>query len=392
MASESYDVAIVGGGINGCVAAKFLAEDHDVVVLEKDQIATATTAKASGLISVAHDYIDHLEAAKYAADFFEEYDGTGNFEYTQRANVRLVSPETEATARAEAERIGEYFETNYIDSTSEIAERYPDVFELDPFVGAVEIKQGGWVDPYTLTMTFKEDAENAGADFQTGVEVTDVTTDDGTVTGIETDVGPYAADTVVVAMGWPTKEFVSQWADLPIRPFRYQWVNLEVERDFPEHFPVAWDRQSQLYWRPEHNGDLHVGGGTYFVDDPGSIRKTTTEGFRRHVATAIPQRVTDVEDARISSGDTCHVGDTATPDALPIHDSPADCPDGLVVSTGMHGFGIMGSPVTGAAVRSLVTGEDAPFSLSEYALERFGEGSHDWSTPFINDSPDEIGT
>ncbi|MGM0718052.1 MAG: FAD-dependent oxidoreductase, partial [Halobacteriota archaeon] len=75
--STKYDVVIVGGGINGCVAAKFLAEDHDVLVLERDQIAGATTAKASGLISVAHDYIDHLEA-KYAADFFDEYDGTGD--------------------------------------------------------------------------------------------------------------------------------------------------------------------------------------------------------------------------------------------------------------------------------------------------------------------------
>ena len=79
MPSESYDVAIIGAGINGCVAAKYLADDHDVIVLEKDQIAGATTAKASGLISVAHDYIDHLEAAKYAADFFDEYDGTGDW-------------------------------------------------------------------------------------------------------------------------------------------------------------------------------------------------------------------------------------------------------------------------------------------------------------------------
>ena len=392
MTSNSYDVAIIGAGINGCVAAKFLAEDHDVLVLEKDQVASATTAKASGLISVAHDYIDHLEAATYAADFFENYDGTGDFEFTQRSNVRLIPTGTEDLARSEAARIEEHFEMEYLTSRHEIEDRYPGVFELDAFVGAIEIEQGGWVDPYTLTMTYKQDAEDAGADFETGVEVTGVTTTDGAVTGVETDAGSYAADTVVVAMGWHTKEFVSRWVNLPIRPFRYQWVTLEVEREFPDYFPVAWDIRSGLYWRPEHNGDLHVGGGTYFVDEPGSIRTRTTEEFRRHVAVSIPDRVSDVGDARISSEDTCHIGDTATPDQRPIHDEPDNCPDGLVISTGMHGFGIMGAPVTGAAVRSLVTGEDAPFPMSKYALDRFDDGPQDWSEALSNEIPDEIGT
>jgi glycine/D-amino acid oxidase-like deaminating enzyme len=392
MAKDSYDVAVVGAGINGCVAAKYLADDHDVVVLERDQIAAATTAKASGLISVAHDYVDHLKAARYAADFFDEYDGTGNFEYTKRPNVRLVPPGTEERARAEADRMAEHFDVTYLETDEEIEERYPDVFDLDSFVGAVEIERGGWVDPYTLTMTYKEDAEDSGADFETGVEVTGVATEDGSVTGVETDSGSYDAETVVVAMGWHTKAFVSDFVDLPVRPFRYQWVNLDVERDFPDYFPVAWDSRSQLYWRPEHNGDLHVGGGTYYVDDPGSVRTTTTESFRHHVAMTISDQVRDVGEARISSEDTCHVGDTATPDERPIHDAPDACPDGLVVSTGMHGFGIMGSPVTGAAVRSLVTGEDAPFPMSNYALDRFDDGPHDWNWTFINESPDDIGT
>ncbi|WP_411966121.1 NAD(P)/FAD-dependent oxidoreductase [Haloferax sp. YSMS24] len=391
MGSESYDVIIVGGGINGCVAAKFLAEDHDVLVLEKDQLAAATTAKASGLISVAHDYIDHLEAAKYAADFFDEYDGTKEFEFTQRKNLRLIPSGTEELAQSEAAKIEEHFEMEYIDSTSEIEERYPGALELDRFVGAIEVEQGGWVDPYTLTMTYKEDAEDAGAEFETGVEVTGVSTEDGAVTGVETDEGSFAADTVVVAMGWHTKEFVSEWVDLPIRPFRYQWVNLEVQRDFPDYFPVCWDIRSGLYWRPEHNGDLHVGGGTYYVDEPGTVRTSPTESFRRHVAMTIPEQVKDVADARISSGDTCHIGDTATPDERPIHDAPDDCPDGLVISTGMHGFGIMGSPVTGAAVRALVTGEDAPFPMSKYTLDRFDDGPQDWTWTFINESPDDIG-
>lgn len=290
-----YDVIVIGGGESGCTSAYRLAPDHDVAVVDKGQSA----GEASGL------------------------------------------------ARSEADRIQGFFEMEYIDDTAVLADRYPGVFELDRFVGAIEVEQGGWVDPYTLTMTYKDDAEAAGAEFETGVEVTGVSTEDGAVTGVITTEGHYAADHVVVAMAWSTKEFVPEWVDLPVRPFRYQWVTLEVDRDFPDYVPVGWDIDSGLYWRPEHNDDLHVGGGTYFVDDPGSVRTTTTEGFRHHVAVHIGERVQDV---------------------------------------------VMGSPVTGAAVRSLVTGESAPFPMDNYTLERFEDWPHGWDWTFVNESPDDIGT
>ena len=391
MTSEGYDVAIVGGGINGCVAAKFLADDHDVVVVERDQIAGGTTAKASGLISVVHDYIGHLGAARYALDFFDDYDGTGEFEFTRRPNVSLVAPENEARARAEAERMADDFDVAYLETTDAVEERFPGVFELDPFVGAVVVEEGGWVDPYTLTMTYRADAEASGATFETGVEVTGIATEDGAVTGVETGDGTFEADDVVVAAGWRTRDLVSEFVDLPIRPFRYQTLNLEVEREFDESFPVAWDARTGLYWRPEHNGDLHVGGGTYFVPDEGNVRNTVTESFRDLVAEEIPTLVGDLGSARIVGGDTCPIGDTATPDELPIHDAPAECPEGLAVSTGMHGFGIMGSPATGAAVRAVVTGEGAPFSMSEFSLERFDDRSRSFGSTYIEESPAAIG-
>ena len=385
MAHDRYDVAIVGGGINGCVAAKFLAADHDVVVLDKGQVAGGATGKASGLISIVPDYIEHPGAARYAIDFFDAYDGTGDFEYTRRSSLKLVRADEVDRSRADAERMAENFDVEYLDSADAVEERFPGVFTLDQYVGAVDVKEGGWVDPYTLTMTYKQDAEAAGATFETGVEVTGIETADGAVTGVETEAGLVEADDVVVAAGWRTRELVAEFVDLPIRPFRYQTVNLEIDRELPDYFPVAWERQSGLYWRPEHNGDLHVGGGTYFVEEEGDVRTTITERFRDTVAETIPSIVEDLGAARIVNGDTCPTGDAATPDELAIFDAPVACPDGLVVATGMHGFGIMASPATGAAVRALVTGEAAPFSLAEFALERFDDRSTAFGSEYIVD-------
>lgn len=45
----------------------------------------------------------------------------------------------------------------------------------------------------------------------------------------------------------------------------------------------------------------------------------------------------------------------------------------------------------GAAVRSVVTGEPAPFDLEPFALDRFDSYSTDFTSDYIVESPSEIG-
>ena len=383
MDRDSYDVVIIGAGVIGCAAARELAPDHEVLVVDKGQIAAETTAKASGLVSIVHDYDEHPDAARYALEFFDEFDGTGNFSYTRRPSLQLVDPEIEAEAREDAERIAANgFEVSYLD-IDEVEERYPGMFVLDDFVAAVEFSDGGWVDPYTLAMTMKDDAEASGATFETGVTVESIQTDGEEVRGLETDAGTVEASHVVCAAGWRTRELVSEFVDVPVRPFRYQTLNLETDREFEETYPVAWEEITDIYWRPEHNGDLHVGGGTYFIEEPGDVRTSVTEEYRNLVAEVIFDRVGGLEDARFVSGDTCTTGDSATPDEMPIIDAPSNAPDGLVLATGAHGFGIMGAPVFGGAVRALVADEDEPFALEPFALARFDSESVTWESDYI---------
>ena len=93
----------------------------------------------------------------------------------------------------------------------------------------------------------------------------------------------------------------------------------------------------------------------------------------------MPERLKHLEDAGFVRGDTCPTGDASTPDTYPIIDSPAEGPDDLVVSTGLHIGGIMSSPAVAEAVRSLVTGEDLGFSLDPFSLRRFDARGSDFS-------------
>ncbi|MGM0605999.1 MAG: NAD(P)/FAD-dependent oxidoreductase [Halobacteriota archaeon] len=384
--SASADVVIVGGGVIGCATTRELARDHDVLVLEAGTAGGETSPKASGLVATIPDLPAFPEASRYAMDFFHEYDGTRQFDFTPRPGVQLVASDEEQWGREHAEEMNNHgFDVSYLPG-NELAARFPGALVLDDFVGGVVFEDCGWIDPHTYTMTLKADAEAADVRYETESEVDEILVENGAVAGVRVDEETIEADQVVVAAGWRTRDLLAGLVDVPVRPFRWQAVNLQVDREFAEDFPMAWDHLSRMYWRPEHNGDLHVGGGTYFVDGYGDRRSTITAAFRELVAETITRRVQDVADARIAGEDCCPSGDAATPDDRPIIDAPVEGPDGLVVAvTGPVG-GIMCSPFVATAVRSLLTGDDAPFPVDPFAVDRFDDRGIDFDCYYVTNS------
>ncbi|MFC7046031.1 NAD(P)/FAD-dependent oxidoreductase [Halobacteriaceae archaeon GCM10025711] len=371
----------------GVSAARELAPDHDVAVLEADQIANGATGHASGLVTVVADWAGQPEAARYAVDFFRAYDGTGEFTFHERPFVQLRTDPDAAGLREEAAAFREREFAVTAHTADSLQEQFPDAFDLADHTGAMVFDDAGWVDPYTYATSLADDAADAGADVRTGVEVTDLRVADGRVRGVETPDGDVTADTIVVAAGWRTPDLAG--VGMPVRPFRYQTANLDTAAEITD-YPIAWDQDSRLYWRPERNGELHVGGGAYYVTSPGSVRSATTEGFQRLLADTVPARLPEMRDARIVGDDTCPTGDAATPDHLPIIDAPDEAPAGLVVATGLHGFGIMAGPAIGRAIRARVTGEETPFPLDPFRLDRFGPDPS-WEFPYIAPSAAETG-
>ena len=61
-----------------------------------------------------------------------------------------------------------------------------------------------------------------------------------------------------------------------------------------------------------------------------------------------------------------------TPDAHPIIGWAAD---GIYVACGFSGHGFMQSPAVGEAAAAELLGEEPPFDLAPYRLERFAEGA-----------------
>ena len=378
MSDPEVDVAIVGGGVVGCASAMALAPDLDVLVLEADQIAGGATALAAGEVTMSPSYTDHPTVAEHANEFFRAFDGTGAFEYDERPSLELVPPEGEQAARRRVDRLAaEDVRVAFLEPET-VEETYPR-FDLADYVGAVRHEETGFVDPYTLAMTYKSVAEERGARIETGRRVTDLIVD-GDVKGVETERGSVRAETVVVAAGWRTEPFLRDYLALPVRPYRTQIVVLESSSPFGDTFPMGWIPGAGVYFKPELNGDILVGGWSAAEADPVGASDQADEAFKLHVADLMPTVIDSLDRAKFVDG---WAGiDGATPDTRPIVDAPAAGPDGLVVATGFHGRGVMTSPVAATLVRSFVTGETTQLPTEPFELSRFDSKGTDF--PFIS--------
>lgn len=273
-------------------------------------------------------------------------------------------------ARNKAGRLSDDgFPVTYLDAT-ETTERY-DMFDFGQFAGTVLYQDTGWVDPYSYAIALHRSAADRGAQFELGVEVADIVTDEETAIGVYTDGGFVNADAVVVAAGWRTRDLLGDAFDVPIRPYRTQVSIIRPESPLPGAFPIGRIGREHFYFRLEHNGDLLVGGGHETVADPIAASSDVDEAFRLHVADFVPSFVPELGEVEFVNG---WAGiDAASPATRPIIDTPVSSPSNLLVATGFNGMGIMASSVVGPTVRQRLTGESAGFTTKPFDTDRLND-------------------
>lgn len=401
--SNGNSVVVIGGGVAGCAIARELAPDHRVAVIERSGIGSEASGLAAGLTAPTLFYHNKPAVARHANRFLRELHGTDGYVFTERPRIEIVPSDRGPKAKEFAASIADKeFPVSFL-QPEEVAERYP-MLELSSFSGAVEIRDAGFVDdPYVYTRALQRDADRRGAEFRSGLEVTGVIVEDGRVKGVRTANGKISASHVVCAAGWRTRSLLDSVVTLPVRPFALQCVTIDSKRPLDEGAPLGRLPSEAVYFRPQLNGRLRVGGGEYLVDDPGDSIRSVDENletlgpegptaqeaatvaeaddeFRKHVADTVPRFLRgyrDADDVRILDG--WKGFDGATPDSRPIIDAPAEAPNGLVVATGFNGLGITLSGIAASAGRSLVTGEPSPFPLEPFALNRFDSVALDFT-------------
>lgn len=365
------DVVIVGMGVGGLASAYELSSDHDVIVVDEEQVGSGATGRASGVIATPAVYPEMPAWGDHAISFFDDLDGTGIFSFTRRRRIQPIPRSQKAEAKRYARQEGiSFFELD------EIEDEDREVFtDLSEYAGLIVYRDAGLIDVHEYLFTLKRMAEENGTAFRPDTKVEEILVEDGTVAGVETEYATIRAPRVVCAAGWGTRSLLEGIVELPTRPFVWNAITVSPSRELPDDYPIGVEADLGIYWRPTRDGNVLI-GSEYPISN--SEERGISPEFERVVAEELPGLLRGFDEATVVGKEHCETFDSTTPDTRPILDAPDAVPEGLVIATAFHGTGVMDSPCIATTIRCLLTGQPCPFPLERFALDRFDSRSADF--------------
>ncbi|CAN5505028.1 FAD-binding oxidoreductase [soil metagenome] len=384
MSTETAEVVIVGGGLEGAAAAWALSNRGvtDVLVLERNTVGAGMTGKSSGVVrchygvsSLAAMATDSLDTFENAEELFGHDIGFRQTGYV----VGVGEPNVDSLRKSLAAQRAVGVQTEEI-ATDEVARLWP-FADLAPFAAFGWEARGGYGDAYQTAQAFAVAARAAGVRIRQNTAVAGLVFDDDRVTGVRlADGTEISAGTVVVATGVWTRAFLEphrlkHGIDVPIRAIREQIVMVSPGVDLGP-VPVFSDLVSLQYVRPEVGGEILFGNSDLAdveVADPDNYLNRATEAFVDITVDKVGTRFPGFTGASISSSYAgCY---DITPDWNPVI-SRTDL-DGLIVAAGFSGHGFKISPAVGRLIADLVIdghSSDSRIPESDFRLSRFADG------------------
>lgn len=385
--TETADVVIVGGGLEGAASAWALAERGitNVVVAERNTVGSGMTGKSSGIVRCHYGVSSLAAMANAGLEVFEnpqKYLGeqADDIGFRQTGYVVGVGePNVGAMRKSLAAQRAVGVQTEEIDA-AEVAKMWP-FADLEPFAAFGWEPRGGYGDAYQTAQAFAAAARSAGVRVRQSTAVQNLTTVGDRVTGVKlADGGEISAETVVVATGAWTRPFLAQHGiDVPIRVVREQIVLIDPGVELGP-VPVFSDLVSLQYIRPEPDGTVLFGNSDLAAQDssaedpdPDNYLNRATDDFVDITVDKVGTRFPGFPDASITSSYAgCY---DVTPDWNPVI-SRTDL-DGLVVAAGFSGHGFKIAPAVGRLVADIVVdgrSGDPRIPETDFRLSRFADG------------------
>jgi glycine/D-amino acid oxidase-like deaminating enzyme len=342
-------IVVAGAGAVGASIAYHLAlrGAQDVVLAERETIASGATGKAMGGVRQQFSTPAEVRLARASVRLFEEL---GEPLFEQVGYLFLATTESgllELEERAAVQReLGVPVEA--VDPAGFAGLAVSDV------LGAVICREDGIADPAGVTGELVRRAAERGVEVREGA-----------------DAFALEADTLVIACGAGSPALAAaRGIDLPIRPLCRQLVDIgPVTRPgVPADLPMTVEGETGFHFRRVGADVLRLAmaepearwGTREWVDEQ------LVADWRGRAARRYP-RATGAPIVRAWAG----LYDM-TPDAHPIIGPVAE---GVYVAAGFSGHGFMQAPAVGDAVAAELLGDEPAIDLSAYRLDRFAAGA-----------------
>jgi len=378
---ESYDVAIIGGGVIGCAVAYFLAAepgfDGRVVVIERDpSYAECSTTRSAGSIRQQFSTPENIEMSLFGRAFL---DGVGetlavegetvDLGFVERGYLFLASEATRGALEESHAIQAAHGADNALLAPAEIAARFPWLSVEGVALGSLGLSGEGWFDPAALLHGFRKKARSLGAEFRRD-EVTGIETAGGRVTGLALASGERIACGATVNAAGPRAGRVAALAgiDLPVTAKKRFVFVFDCRAELPG-CPLVID-PAGVYFRPESG--KFVGGVSPGADeDPDCFDlEVDYRWFDERVWPKLAARVQAFEAIKMAGAWAGHY-DYNTVDqnaVLGAHPEIAN----FYFANGFSGHGLQQSPAAGRATAELIVhGEYKSLDLSRFGYGRF---------------------
>ncbi|MFE7270376.1 NAD(P)/FAD-dependent oxidoreductase [Streptomyces sp. NPDC057623] len=366
-------VVVIGGGVMGTSIACHLARAgvRDVVLVERDELASGSTSKAAG--GVRAQFSDEL-------------------------NVRLGARSLEAFARFEEEtgydiglhRVGylfllstaqevESFEAgvrlqNSLGVPSRMIEpaearRLSPLISTDGLLAAAYSPDDGHCTPESVVHGYASAARQYGARILRHTDVTGIELHGDRITAVTTTIGRIATDTVICAAGpWSRAVGAMAGVDLPVVPLRRQIAVTEPVPGLPPRLPMTIDFTTSLYFHTEGPGLLL---GMSDPDERPGFATDTHDRWIPRLTAAMERRAPALLDLRRTGGWA------GLYEVTPDHNAligEATSVSRFLYATGFSGHGFLQGPAVGEVVRDLYLGrvpfvDVTPLSAGRFAAD-----------------------
>jgi glycine/D-amino acid oxidase-like deaminating enzyme len=255
------EVTIVGGGAVGCAVAYVLARSgyRDIQVLERGELAAATSGQAAGLVGQVRATKERCRLAMASVATFSRIEQETGYtaDWRQTGSVRIaMTAERAAEFRAlAAVARSAGLEVEFV-SAARLAQLCP-VLDTTHVQAALWCPTDGYLQPNSLVMAYAGAARERGVTFATHTTVTGIDIDDGAVSGVRSDKGDAATTTVINAAGpWAAAVASLAGLEFPVVPVRHEYFVTRPVPGWHGRLPVLRIPDIRLYARAEGQGIL----------------------------------------------------------------------------------------------------------------------------------------
>ncbi len=285
---KTYDVIIIGGGVVGCMTARFLSRYKlSILLIEKGaDLGMGASSANSGIIHAGYDPLPGTLKAQMNVlgnPMWDALSGELGFEYDRRGDYVVAVGQEEfeilQTLMERGKRNG--VPGMRLISADEVRFREPNI---NPDVsGALWATTGGIVDTFMATISAAENAVQNGATVMLNTEFEDFEIKHGRIVGVQTNRGRFGCRWAINAAGLFSDVVMHKAGVHPefhITPRRGQYSVLD-RADIQVNnvlFPVPSEKGKGILVTTTTHGNAIVGPNAQSIEDPEDV-SITEEGI-----------------------------------------------------------------------------------------------------------------